>query len=505
MMRYAPVFMAMIFGLLPPASNAAHEELKEMGYDLVPVEPKTWSKEDIKAGEALSLKYCEQCHGLTGDGNGTMADRVFPRPRDLTWGIYKIRHTPSGEVPSDEDLFDIIARGMPGTSMPAWKPFLKDAEIWQLVGYVTSLAEYFEEYPPDEVFVITAKTESTPERIARGAAVYKETDCRKCHGDGGRGNGPSARELEDDWENKILATNLTQAWLFRGGNRVEDIFRTMATGMDGTPMPSFADSLKADDLWDLAHYIKSLGRERALDVVIRAVKVNVLPEDPYSDLWEQASGSDFALAGQIIVEPRWFMPSNNNITVKALFDGDEVGILFIWDDKFEDTGEDGSPPDAVAVQFPSKPTEGNVKPYFLRGDRIRPVDYWQWNNRDKKATAALYRGLNEVSQKILDIHSYGGYKNGQYRVVLRRSLTTSDDTDVQFLTGVFIPVAFHLWDGSNGEEGLKMAVSAWYYLLLTPEPLMSLWIWSVLMVLLTACIEVWGIGRLKQAKMKKTI
>lgn len=491
-------FAATLGLLLPRTLQAANEELKELGYDLVPVESIRYSEEDISAGEALSLEYCEQCHGDSGDGNGIMAERVVPRPRDFTWGLYKIRRTLSGELPSDEDLFNIISRGMPGTSMPAWNPFLTDAEIRQLVAYLKSLTGDFEEYPPEEVLVIAMKTDSSPERIARGADFYEETDCGKCHGVKGRGNGPSAAELEDDWDNKILPTNLTEGWLFRGGDSVEDIFRTLATGMDGTPMPSFADALKADDLWDLAHFVKSLGRERTRDVVIRADKVDRLPGDPYSELWERVPAWDFSLAGQIIVEPRWFTPTHDNITVKALFDNFELALLLIWDDAFEDSGENGSPPDAVAVQFPSSPVEGNVKPYFLRGDRIRPVDYWQWNNQDKEVTTVLYRGLNEATAKPSRIGSSGGYKDGQYRVVLRRSLTTADDRDAQFISGAFMPIAFHLWDGSNGEQGQQMAISAWYYLLLVPEPPDGLWIWPFLVALLVAGIEIWGVARLRQ-------
>jgi mono/diheme cytochrome c family protein len=30
------------------------------------------------------------------------------------------------------------------------------------------------------------------------------------------------------------------------------------TGLDGTPMPSFADALKPDQAWDIAHYIDAL-------------------------------------------------------------------------------------------------------------------------------------------------------------------------------------------------------------------------------------------------------
>jgi hypothetical protein len=30
------------------------------------------------------------------------------------------------------------------------------------------------------------------------------------------------------------------------------------TGLDGTPMPAFNDDLKADEAWDLVHYLRTM-------------------------------------------------------------------------------------------------------------------------------------------------------------------------------------------------------------------------------------------------------
>jgi mono/diheme cytochrome c family protein len=38
------------------------------------------------------------------------------------------------------------------------------------------------------------------------------------------------------------------------------------TGLDGTPMPSFKDAVKPEQLWDLVHYLETLpakGQKRA--------------------------------------------------------------------------------------------------------------------------------------------------------------------------------------------------------------------------------------------------
>jgi hypothetical protein len=39
---------------------------------------------------------------------------------------------------------------------------------------------------------------------------------------------------------------------------LQDIYRTLATGLDGTPMPSVGEALAPDDLWALVYYVDSL-------------------------------------------------------------------------------------------------------------------------------------------------------------------------------------------------------------------------------------------------------
>ena len=100
--------------------------------------------------------------------------------------------------------------------------------------------------------------DATSESIELGKKLYAETGCLKCHGDLGRGDGPSAPTLTDDLGQPIRAANLTQSWTFRGGPSREDIFRTMTTGLNGTPMPSFVDSLSTEQRWAITDYIASL-------------------------------------------------------------------------------------------------------------------------------------------------------------------------------------------------------------------------------------------------------
>jgi cytochrome c len=91
----------------------------------------------------------------------------------------------------------------------------------------------------------------------RGAAVYEKFNCSQCHGDGAEGDGPSADDLTDDWGNPIVPYDLTEGHI-KCGDGGPEIYRVFIGGLNGTPMPSFADSISPDEAWDLVHFIQSL-------------------------------------------------------------------------------------------------------------------------------------------------------------------------------------------------------------------------------------------------------
>ena len=82
--------------------------------------PDVGTEAQRESGKKLYLKYCSQCHGEKGNGEGYATPHLRPRPRDFTTGKFKIRTTPNGALPTHQDLVNIIRRGMPYTSMPAW-------------------------------------------------------------------------------------------------------------------------------------------------------------------------------------------------------------------------------------------------------------------------------------------------------------------------------------------------------------------------------------------------
>jgi len=203
---------------------------------------------------------CASCHGTDGRGRGPAADALNPSPRDFTRGTYKFRSTASGSIPADEDLYYAVARGLPGTSMPAWKGLLTEAEIRALVAYVKQFSPRFTADLPAPIKA-TPAVATSPASVEKGRLAYGTLACGACHGDGGTGVGAVAAVLKDDWGNDVEAQNLTEPWTFRGGRAAADNYMRQKTGLNGTPMPSFADTAKDDDLWNVANYVVSLARK----------------------------------------------------------------------------------------------------------------------------------------------------------------------------------------------------------------------------------------------------
>jgi len=218
------------------------------------------SAPDLARGRLVFQNHCVKCHGPSGKGDGPAATVLAPRPRDFTTAKYKIRTTESGSVPTDDDLAQSTRQGLYGTAMPAWDGLLTPAEILDVVTYVKSFSPRFINEIPIMVD-LGSRVPSSPDSIARGRQVYDTLQCGKCHGSDGRGAGAVATEFQDDWQQPLAASDLTQPWTFHGGATSRDIYLRFRTGMSGTPMPSFKDAASDRDMWDLANYVVALGRK----------------------------------------------------------------------------------------------------------------------------------------------------------------------------------------------------------------------------------------------------
>jgi len=209
------------------------------------------------AGKVLYRRYCIGCHGPAGDGNGMNAQWIDPKPRDFTEAIFKCRSTPTGTLPTDQDLYNAITRGFLNSNMPSWRP-LTEQQRADLVAFIKTWSPRWAKEKPGEVLTIPPETPVTIESILHGRELFQKLECWKCHGPAGHGDGPSAATLTDSKDNPIRPYNFSVGTRFKCGETNQDIYRIFMTGVDGTPMPSFHDVIQPNDAWDLVHFLRTL-------------------------------------------------------------------------------------------------------------------------------------------------------------------------------------------------------------------------------------------------------
>lgn len=418
--------------------------------------------QDANAGKAVYAVKCLLCHGEKGDGKGPAGELLRPAPRDFTSGIYKIRST-ANKIPTDKDIFDVLVYGMPGTSMPPWK-VLPEKDRTNLVAYLkTFAADKFKEAPKKQE--LPKEVASSAESIKRGKEMYEAIECNKCHGTEGRGDGPSRPELKDEWGHPIAPANLTKRWTFRGGASRTDIATRLATGVLGTPMPSFIDSVeKPEDIWHLTNYIASLGPESATySTLVTGTSVkDAIPDDPNAEFWRKITAQSIPLMGQVIVDPRNFNPAVDLVSIRIAYNDKEIAFHLTWDDPTQ-SQPDGKDVDVMSLQFPPAVSTGTERPYFLMGDDSEAVYLLRWEGG--KAVEATANGPAKIKPiQGSEATAKGVFQHGQYRVVLKRPLASKDPARLSFQPGVFTPIAFQAADGGAGETGAKMSLTSWYYL-----------------------------------------
>jgi mono/diheme cytochrome c family protein len=212
-------------------------------------------------GAQVYQRYCVTCHGTRGDGAGEFAAYTTPKPRDFRQGTFKWRSTASGSLPLISDLERTIRDGVYWTAMPSFFP-LRERARRDVIAYIQTFSTRWTSDQPSAPLQIPPEPAHTPESIAKGRAAYEKQNCAQCHGDRGTGDGQAAKTLTDDWGYPILPFDLTKGHM-KGGTTGADLYRVFMTGLNGTPMPSFVDSIAPNEAWDLVHYIQSLSSRRA--------------------------------------------------------------------------------------------------------------------------------------------------------------------------------------------------------------------------------------------------
>lgn len=208
-------------------------------------------------GEKIYGEACCYCHGPSGRGDGSGAKYLAAKPANFTVGKFKVRSTPTGELPRDEDLFRTLTVGFPDYGMPRFA-YLSVRERWALVSFVKAFSAAFDHGPAARPVELGGAPAKSPELMQQGEKLYADLGCGTCHGREGRGDGPSGAFLRDSAGRATSARDLTVgARAFKGGATARDITRTMVTGLTGSAMPAYED-LDPQMAWAISYYVESL-------------------------------------------------------------------------------------------------------------------------------------------------------------------------------------------------------------------------------------------------------
>lgn len=402
---------------------------------LVPSRTLPSSSALLALGKKAYAKECLACHGATGDGEGEAAYLLYPRPRDFTSGQFRLVST-WDSVPTDEDLFRTISRGMPGSAMPSWG-HLSEETRWGLLHYVKSFSKRPLEVKPsrepdadgnDGAGIVKVPPEPPYDREAeaRARSIFAAS-CAPCHGPTGKGDGQQKQTDSSGFPTRPRDLTLG---VFKGSPDPESVYRRVVAGLPGSPMPQ-SPYLHGRDGWDVAHFVRSLSSDEQRAKVemkrfrIVARRVAELPTHPDSGVWRTAPTVDLHLM------PLWWRVERpEELTVRALHDGKEVAILLSWADATSDSTamrpQDFRDAAAIAFALTEDP------PFFAMGQTGGPVNIWMWKSERQADLEPAFQDLEKVYPNI-GIDSYPNLLRSPVEQPTRHALTL--DSDPTFVTG----------------------------------------------------------------------
>ena len=233
----------------------------------------------LNSGHELFLTYCAACHGVEGDGKGPASVGLRPPPRNFKQGQFKFAAVASGQLPNDEDLLRIVQGGLHGTAMLPWRD-VPERDILDIIQYIKTLSPKWIDKTPGEPIVPGPDPwgdARKAEAITRGMKVYHGlAQCLSCHPayeskatidaaslelskrEATLRPDPYHSELKDsDYGTRLMPPDFTRDHV-RSGEALTDIYRTIASGIGGTAMPTWKGALPDDDIWAMAYYVRSL-------------------------------------------------------------------------------------------------------------------------------------------------------------------------------------------------------------------------------------------------------
>jgi len=464
---------------------------------------------DERLGATVYKHMCVFCHGTDGNGGGKATGYLYPWPRDFRKGVFKHRTTPSGSLPLDKDIFATIKNGIAGTAMPGWGASLTEDEIWAVIKYIKTFSKRFSEKSRKASISPQISADTSLGSVEKGLSIFGEMRCARCHGSDLKGQGPIAGNLFDIWDHRVFVYDLTNPNTYKWGFEKKDIYNTLTTGIDGTPMKTYGH-LTSAERWDLAAYVESKIKrsefqKAEFEIDLHPQKSNKdLDIGPENELWNDVAANEVRL-----------IPLNarrnpiNRIKFQALVNDDAIAIRVEWDDATANRSSSRHQDfkDAVAVEFALGDvllhTHGHNEPFFGMGNRGKPVNIWQWR-ADWQTEIETRKKLEYATKGMdMDVMIFGGevnpveslnpfrdvpveelnaegfgtltpqpktkqnvggkglWKDGKWQVVFYRTLDSLNKWDIKFNNKQPVLVAFAVWNGEEQDRNGRKVVSMW--------------------------------------------
>jgi hypothetical protein len=240
-------------------------------------------------------------------------------------------------------------------------------------------------------------------------------------------------------------------------------------------------------------------------MVIRShFKGGEVPTAPEDEAWTKIPPMILPLSGQIITRPVWPEPTAKALTVRSVHNGTEIAFLLEWQDNTKnDRLTPGTFRDGVALGLPL----GDAPAFFCMGQLDHYINIWHWkadwqSDIDRRAARATEKqgsdsgprkfeviprrvssvedliggGFSTLTTKEKQgrIHGKATWKDGVWRVVMRRPLSSEEqENEAKLVPGRIQTVSFAVWNGENKERNGQKAVAPWFQLAIDPAAQVS--------------------------------
>ena len=175
---------------------------------------------------------CRPCHGSPTFDQPRLAERMTPRPPDLTGSVRRY---------DDQALFYLVKHGIKFTGMPAWPALQREDEVWAMVAFLRKLPDLTRrEYEAlARGPVEGAPREPLKDLLPPPEAPEAVTDsCSRCHGDDGLGRGNGAFPVLAGQHVAYLRATLHA---YHSGQRHSGIMEPVAAGLGPEDIQQIAE------------------------------------------------------------------------------------------------------------------------------------------------------------------------------------------------------------------------------------------------------------------------